>query len=75
MFALRFYKMFIRNDGLMTDNKSSAKLFDTIEECREYVKVWRATSGVHNKDIAKVEVVEVAVKKVISRVGLVHEEL
>ena len=75
MFALRFHRMFIRNDGLMTDNKAAAKLFDTIEECREYVKDWRVTSQVNDTNSAKVEVVEVAVKKVISKVGLVHEEL
>lgn len=75
MFALRFHGMFIRNDGLMTDNKAAAKLFDTVEECRGYVNDWRTTSGVHDTHSAKVEVVEVAVKQVISRVGVVHEEL
>ena len=75
MFALRFYNMFIRKDGLMTDNKSSALLFNTTNEAREYVTDWRVTSAVHNKENADVEVVEVETKQVISKVGKVVELL
>jgi len=77
MYALRLgkYSMFIRNDGLCTDNKSAAKLFATPEEAREYVKTWRVTSGVHEKETLPLKLVEVQTKQVIQKVGKVVEIL
>ena len=78
MYALRLGKysaMFIRNDGLCTDNKASAKLFDTVEEAREYVKTWRTDSGVHGKEDIPLQLLEVQTKSVIQKVGAVLEIL
>jgi hypothetical protein len=78
MYALRLGKysaMFIRNDGGCTDNKSAAKLFETPEEAHEYVKTWRATSGVNEKETLPLELLEVQTKQVIQKVSKVVEIL
>lgn len=78
MYALRLGKysaMFIRNDGLCTDNKNAAKLFETPEEAREYVNTWRVTSGVHEKETLPLQLLEVQTKQVIQKVGKVVETL
>ena len=67
MFALKYYDMFVRKDGLMTDNKASALLFNTQVEAEQYVPSWKISSGVHQREKA-VEVVEVEVKVVVQKV-------
>lgn len=62
--------MFIReSDGLCTDNKAAAKLFDTIEQAKEYTKEWRKVSPVDARISLKLSIVEVETKPVIKRVG------
>jgi hypothetical protein len=58
----------------MTDNKDSALLFSTPEDAKEYVKWWRITSLIANKGV-KVEIVEVTVKTVASKIGKVYEKV
>lgn len=70
MYAARYYKMFIRLDGLMTDNKASAKLFDTVEIAEDYIKDWKITSEVQQTG-EPIEIVEVITKSVIQKVGAV----
>ncbi len=70
MYALRYYRMFVRNDGLMTDNKASIKLFDTVDEAETYIAVWRLESGVNQPDPSvPVEIVEVETKIVCQKIG------
>lgn len=72
MYALRYYRMFVRNDGFMTDNKAAMKLFDTVEEAETYVVGWRAGSGVRQSDpTVPVEIVEVETKIVCQKIGKV----
>jgi len=72
MYALRLtrYKMFIRAlDGGCTDNKASATLFATVDEAKEYVTDWRATSFVDGASSMQISIVEVETKLVITKVG------
>jgi hypothetical protein len=55
--------MFIRNDGLFTDNKNAAMLFNTIEELEDYLSIWRADYQ------WTLFAVEVEVKPVVQKVG------
>lgn len=68
MYAVRYYRMFIRKDGLMTENKSSALLFNTLTEAEDYVKLWKINSGVQITGTLPIEVVEVEAKVVCSKV-------
>lgn len=67
MFAIKYYSMFGRKDGLMTDNKSAVLLFKTQEEAEQYVSNWKLSSGVSQTGDALVEVVEVEVKPVTQK--------
>jgi hypothetical protein len=71
MFAIRYYKMLVRNDGYMTDNKASAKLFDTVKDAEDYIKDWKIKSGVQITGKAPIEIVEVQTKVVVQKVGKV----
>jgi len=76
MYALRiakYGKMFIRNDGLCTDNKAAAKLFQSIEDAKVYVHYWRKSSGVNEKESLPLNIVEVKTKVVIQKVGDIVE--
>jgi len=76
MFALRYSSVWIRRkDGLLTDDKERAKLFETVEEASSYAIDWKKSTAVHQDHIHKIEIVEVACRKVISKVGLIHEEI
>lgn len=77
MYTLRLtlHEMFIRNDGLCTNNKNAARLFETLDQARDYVVEWRATSGVNGKDTLELNIVEVETKPVIQRVGKVVDTL
>jgi hypothetical protein len=61
--------MFIRQDGLCTDNKNSAKLFTTIDQAKTYVTEWRKTSTVNGKESLTVNIVEVETRPIINKVG------
>ncbi len=68
MFAIRYYDMLVRNDGLMTDNKAAARLFDTAKDAEDYIPIWKATSGVQITGKAPVEIVEVQTKVVAQKI-------
>ena len=72
MYAIRFVyygKSYIRNiDGLFTDNKRAAKLFNTIQEAEYYYQIWLNTTGVDKPSELKLVIVEVETKPVIARV-------
>ena len=76
MFALQLvppFKMYIRaSDGLMTDNKSSAKVFESIQQAEEYYTDWLATKV---QGTIRFNIVEVEVKKVITKQLRVIKEL
>lgn len=59
---------FIRNDGLFTDNKASARLFETAEEAETYAIAWLA-DGDQTSDGQQIPLflVEVEVKPVLHR--------
>jgi len=65
--------MFIRQDGLCTDNKNSAKLFITIDQAKTYVTEWRKTSPVTGKESLTINIVEVEIKPIIKSIGRVIE--
>lgn len=67
MFAIEYYGMFVRaRDGLMTDSKQAAKLFETAEEACAYVCQWLNETAVNlPADRKPINVVEVEVKPVI----------
>jgi len=77
MFAIRYYGMWIRKkDGRMTSDKERAMLFDTLDEAEAFVPIWKVESGVQQlSDREPIELVEVACKKVISKVGSVRKEI
>jgi len=66
MFAIRYYGMLVRKDGLMTDNNASALLFDTVAAAEAYVKQWKITSQVQQTGVPA-EIVEVEVKIVLKK--------
>lgn len=70
MYAIEYYGMFVRaKDGLMTDVKPSAKLFETADEAAEYVKTWLKDTEVSlPKDRKPVNIVEVDTKVVLQKV-------
>lgn len=71
MFAIRYCNMLVRNDGLMTDNKSSALLFPTVFDAAEYIQDWKVNSGVQITGNTPIEIVEVQTKVVVQKVGKV----
>lgn len=79
MYAIRYFGMFVRKDGLMSNSKSSALLFDTVEEAQTYVTTWRTTSGVHIMHAVgelpipgqEIEIVEAKVKIIMQSAGKV----
>lgn len=70
MYAIEYYGMFIRaKDGLMTDSKQAAKLFDTADEACAYVREWLNTTAVNlPADRKPINVIEVEVKPVIKSI-------
>jgi hypothetical protein len=62
--------MFIRAlDGGCTDNKSSAMLFNTVDEAKAYVTGWRESSYVVGKSSLQLSIIEVETKHIISKIG------
>jgi hypothetical protein len=68
MFAIRYYGMLVRNDGLMTDNKAAAKLFDAAKDAEDYIVDWKVNSGVEITGKEPIEIVEVQTKVVVQKV-------
>lgn len=76
MFSLKFCGAWIRKkDGLLTDDKERAVVFNTVDEAYAYAIDWKNTTTVHIDNKHKIQIVEVACKLVISKVGLVHQEI
>lgn len=74
MYALRYYGMFVRaKDGQMTENKSSAKLFETPEEAKAYAMEQFKANGVATDPSVLMELVEVETKPTISKVVKVFD--
>jgi hydrogenase maturation factor len=77
MFALQLAppsKMYIRAlDGLMTSNKSSAKLFDSVQQAENYYNNWLTITEVQGTE--HFNIVEVEVKKVITKQIKVVKEI
>ena len=67
--------MFVRGDGLFTDNKASAKLFDNGIEAELFVEQWyKDFPGANNGrtedgQVIPLFLIEVEVKPVIQKVG------
>lgn len=67
--------MFVRADGLFTDNKASAKLFDSGIEAEAYVEQWYkdfpgANNGLtEDGQVIPLFLVEVETKPIIQKVG------
>jgi len=80
MYTLR-YKFhekdcFLLQDGMSTFNKSAAKLFDTVDEAREFIAKVRDTTKTKFGDsgpIIPVDIVEVEIKPVLKKIGNVVE--
>lgn len=70
MYAIRYYGMFVRRDGLMTDNKASARLFETFDEVKRYMlEEWFPNSGVSFPDDRQpAEIVKVETKTVLHKI-------
>jgi hypothetical protein len=62
--------MFVRNDGLMTDTKASARLFETFDEAKRYIlEEWLSDGGVHFPENREaIEIVRVETKQVMHKV-------
>lgn len=69
MYAIRYYGMYVRNDGLMTSAVRAAKLFDTAQAAEDYLNsFWFANSGVSLPPGREaVEVIEVVTKVVMHK--------
>ncbi len=75
MFAIKYFTLFVRKDGLMTDNKAAMKLFDTVEEAETYIDQWRVGSGVQMVPTQPIEIVGVETKIVCQKIGKVVKTL
>lgn len=60
--------MFIKPDGLLTDNKQSAKLFNTVQEAADYATEWRKSPDTNDPVTMPLFIVECEVKPVIQKV-------
>lgn len=71
MFAIEYYGLFVRADGLMTDNKSSAKLFPDLLSAENYlVNEWFPNPKVNlPNDRKPVNLIQVSVKVVMKKAG------
>jgi len=70
MFAIQYYRSYVKNDGLMTSHKESARLFDTEKDAQDYLihewlKAWGDKLPATREPVF---IVEVETKQVLRKV-------
>ncbi len=71
MFAIQYYKMYVRqSDELMSSDKATAKLFTTAEEAEDWLtNHWLPNTKVNlPADREPIHIVEVVTKQVVHKV-------